>query len=60
MLLGNDGTAFNPSTREGEAGGSISEFKASLKLHLQSEFQDSQEYTEKPCLEKAKIYIKKG
>jgi hypothetical protein len=34
---------FNPSTREAEAGG-----------FLQSEFQDSQGYTEKPCLEKQK------
>jgi hypothetical protein len=31
---------FNPSTWEAEAGG------------LQSEFQDSQGYTEKPCLKK--------
>ena len=29
------------------------EFKASL-VGLQSEFQDSQDYTEKPCLEKPK------
>jgi hypothetical protein len=35
--------AFNPSTREAEAGGFLS---------LQSEFQDSQGYTEKPCLKK--------
>jgi hypothetical protein len=35
--------AFNPSTWEAEAGG-----------FLQSEFQDSQSYTEKPCLEKPK------
>jgi hypothetical protein len=35
--------AFNPSTLEAEAGGFLS---------LQSEFQDSQGYTEKPCLEK--------
>jgi hypothetical protein len=39
--------AFNPSTWEAEAGGP----------GLQSEFQDSQGYTEKPCLEKPK---KKG
>jgi hypothetical protein len=31
----------------------ISEFEASL-VGLQSEFQDSQGYTEKPCLEKPK------
>jgi hypothetical protein len=33
--------AFNPSSREAEAG----------QPGLQSEFQDSQGYTEKPCLE---------
>ena len=33
--------AFNPSTWEAEPG-------------LQNEFQDSQDYTEKPCLEKQK------
>jgi hypothetical protein len=38
--------AFNPSTWEAEAGG----FRGQLSLH--SEFQDSQGYTEKPCLEK--------
>jgi hypothetical protein len=37
--------AFNPSTQEAEAGGFLS---------LQSEFQDSQGYTVKPCLEKPK------
>jgi hypothetical protein len=37
--------AFNPSTWEAEA---------SVFLSLQSEFQDSQGYTEKPCLEKPK------
>jgi hypothetical protein len=36
--------AFNPSTWETEAGGFLSS----------SEFQDSQGYTEKPCLEKPK------
>jgi hypothetical protein len=35
---------FNPSTREAEAG----RFQAGL----QSEFQDSQGYTQKPCLKK--------
>jgi hypothetical protein len=34
---------FNPSTWKAEAGGFLS---------LQSEFQDSQGYTEKPCIEK--------
>jgi hypothetical protein len=40
--------AFNPSTREEEAGG----FLSSRPAWLQSKFQDSQDYTEKPCLEK--------
>jgi hypothetical protein len=40
--------AFNPSTREAEAGGFLS---FSGQPGLQSEFQDSQGYTEKPCLE---------
>jgi hypothetical protein len=39
--------AFNPSTWEAEAGGFLSS-----RPGLQSEFQDSQGYTEKPCLEK--------
>jgi hypothetical protein len=38
---------FNPSTREAEAG----EFLSSRPAWLQIEFQDSQGYTEKPCLE---------
>jgi hypothetical protein len=38
---------FNPSTWEAEE-------EISLSPSLQSEFQDSQGYTEKPCLEKAK------
>jgi hypothetical protein len=42
--------AFNPSTWEAEAGGFLSSRPASSK----SEFQDSQGYTEKPCLEKPK------
>jgi hypothetical protein len=41
---------FNPSTREAEAGG----FLSSRQPGLQSEFQDSQGYTEKPCLKKPK------
>jgi hypothetical protein len=40
--------AFNPSTWEAEAGRSLS----SRPAWSQSEFQDSQGYTEKPCLEK--------
>jgi hypothetical protein len=42
--------AFNPGTREAEAGRSLSLGQPGL----QSEFQDSQGYTEKPCLEKKK------
>jgi hypothetical protein len=41
---------FNPSTLDAEGGESL-ELKASL-VGLQSEFQNSQRYTEKPCLEK--------
>lgn len=40
--LGSGGTAFNPSTLEAEAGGFLSS----------EEFQVSQGYTEKTCLEK--------
>jgi hypothetical protein len=40
--------AFNPSTWKAEAGG----FLSSSQPGLQSEFQDSEGYTEKPCLEK--------
>ena len=39
--------AFSPSTREAEAGGFLSRGQSGL----QSEFQDNQGYTEKPCLE---------
>jgi hypothetical protein len=42
--------AFDPSTGEVEAGG----FLSSRPACLQSEFQDSQGYTEKHCLEKPK------
>jgi hypothetical protein len=42
---------FNPSTQEAEGGRFLSQ------PGLQSEFQDSQGYTEKPCLEKTKIII---
>ena len=38
---------FNPSTWEAEAGG----FWVRGQPGLQNEFQDSQGYTEKPCLE---------
>jgi hypothetical protein len=44
------GHAFNPSTWEAEAG----RFLSSRPADLQSEFQDSQDYTEKPCLKKPK------
>jgi hypothetical protein len=49
-LLGMVAHTFNPSTREAEAG----------QPGLQSEFQDSQGYTEKPCLEKPKKKEKKN
>jgi hypothetical protein len=42
--------AFNPSTQEAEAGG----FLSSRPAWSKSEFQDSQGYTEKSCLEKPK------
>jgi hypothetical protein len=42
--------AFNPSTVEAEAG----RFLTQGQPGLQSEFQDSQGYTEKPCLKKKK------
>jgi hypothetical protein len=42
--------AFNPRTWEAEAGG----FLISGQPDLQSEFQDTQDYTEKPCLKKQK------
>jgi hypothetical protein len=44
--------AFNPSTREAEAGRFLSSVWS--QPGLQSEFQDSQGYTEKPYLEKQK------
>jgi hypothetical protein len=47
--------AFDPSTREAEAG----DFWVRGQPGLQSEFQDSQGYTEKPCLEKPKKKKKK-
>jgi hypothetical protein len=39
--------AFNPSTKEAEAGPSLSK-----RLAWYTEFQDSQGYREKPCLER--------
>jgi hypothetical protein len=42
--------AFNPSTWEAEAG----EFLSRGQPGLHSEFQDSQGYAEKPCLNKTK------
>jgi hypothetical protein len=41
--------AFNPSTREAETGGFLSSRPA-----WSTKFQDSQGYTEKPCLKKTK------
>ena len=46
--------AFNPSTWEAEA----VDFWVQGQPGLQSEFQDSQGYTEKPCLEKTKTKTK--
>jgi hypothetical protein len=43
---------FNPSTSEAETGGFPSSRPAWSTV--QSEFQDSKGYTEKPCLEKKK------
>jgi hypothetical protein len=43
-------TPLNPSTQEAEAG----RFLRLRPAWLQTEFQDSQGYTEKPCLEKPK------
>jgi hypothetical protein len=40
--------AFNPSTWEAEAGRFL------IQIGLQSELQNSQAYTEKPCLKKQK------
>jgi hypothetical protein len=42
--------AFNPSTREAEAG----RFLSSRPAWTTNEFHDSQGYTEKPCIEKPK------
>jgi hypothetical protein len=44
---------FNPSTWEAEAGGFLSS-RPAWSTEWESEFQDSQGYTEKPCLEKPK------
>ena len=48
--------AFNPSIWETEAG----RFLSSRQPGLQSEFQDSQDYTEKPCLKKTKTNKQKN
>ena len=42
--------SFNPGTQEAEEGGSL----GSRLPGPQNEFQDSQGYAEKPCLEKTK------
>ena len=44
---------FNPSTWEAEAGRFLS-LRPVWSTELQSEFQDSQGYTAKPCLENPK------
>jgi hypothetical protein len=49
-LLGGGGT-FNPSIEEAEAG----IFGVQDQPGQQSEFQESQGYTEKSCLKKAKV-----
>jgi hypothetical protein len=46
FVLGVVAHAFNPSTFEAEAGG----FQSSRPAWSTSEFQDSQGYTEKPCV----------
>jgi hypothetical protein len=46
--------AFNPSTWEAETGGFLSS-----KPAWSTKFQDSQDYTEKPCLEKPRKTKKK-
>jgi hypothetical protein len=50
--------AFNPNTPEAEAGGFLNPIRG--QPGLQSEFHDSQGYTEKPCLEKPKKKKKKS
>jgi hypothetical protein len=52
MEPGSGAHAFNPSTWEAEA----DRFLSSRQPLLQSEFQDSQGYTEKPYLKKKKDY----
>jgi hypothetical protein len=48
------GHAFDPSTWEAEAS---EDFWVLGQPGLQSEFQDSQDYTEKPCLENKCMYV---
>jgi hypothetical protein len=50
--------AFNPSTQETEAGGSL-EFEASLVYKVSSRTARAIQNTEKPCLEKLKKKKKK-
>lgn len=45
--------AFNYNTQEAEAGESLS----SRLVWLQRKFQDSEGYTEKPCVQKIKITL---
>jgi hypothetical protein len=56
LPLGVVAHAFNPSTQDAEAGGFLSSRPA---WSTKREFQDSQGYTEKPCLEKPKKKKKK-
>ena len=44
-ILGVEAHTFNPSTQEAELGESLN-----LRLACFTEFQDSQDYTERPCL----------
>ena len=46
--------AFNPSTLEAEEDGSL---RVQGQPGLQSEFQNSQGYTEKPCLKKRDLFM---
>jgi hypothetical protein len=64
VMLGVVAHAFNPSTWEADAGRFLKlnpkpKTKTEFEAGLQSEFQDSQGYTEKPCLEKPKKKKKK-
>jgi hypothetical protein len=50
--------AFNPSTREAEAGGFLSS-RPAWSIKVSSRTEDSQGYTEKPCFDKKKKKKKK-